>query len=112
MAIAETQNASSVSPFRLDGRVALVTGSSKGLGRSIAESLGAAGAKVAFNYCNNAKKAQDTFGQYVARGHQGTLVRADVSDPAGVSRLVDEVSSTLGPIDIVVCNATPDQPQK
>jgi 3-oxoacyl-[acyl-carrier protein] reductase len=106
------QSTPTTSPFRLDGRVALVTGSSKGLGRSIAESLGAAGAKVAFNYCNSAQKAQDTFDQYRAAGHQGALVRADVSDPAGVSRLVDEVKSTLGPIDILVCNATPDQPQR
>jgi 3-oxoacyl-[acyl-carrier protein] reductase len=112
MSAIATQSSSATSPFRLDGRVALVTGSSKGLGRSIAESLGAAGAKVAFNYCNNAKKAQETFDQYLARGHQGTLVRADVSDPAGVSGLVDEVRATLGPIDILVCNATPDQPQR
>lgn len=100
------------SPFRLDGRVALVTGSSRGLGRSIAEALGAAGAKVAFNYFNSDETARATFDAFRAQGHQGLLVRADVSDPADVRRLYAEVAGKLGPIDILVCNATPDQPQK
>ena len=68
MAASETET-TKASPFRLDGRVALVTGSSRGLGRSIAEALGAAGAKVAFNYCNNLRAAQATFDAYAAQGH-------------------------------------------
>ncbi len=111
MAVRENA-AANAAPFRLDGRVALVTGSSRGLGRSIAQGLGAAGAKVAFNYCHNAKVAQATFDAYTAQGHQGMLVRADVSHPADVRRLYAEVAARLGPIDILVCNATPDQPQK
>jgi 3-oxoacyl-[acyl-carrier protein] reductase len=112
MPLAESESPGLAAPFRLDGRVALVTGSSRGLGRGIAEALGAAGAKVAFNYCNSAGPAEAAFAEYTRCGYQGTLVRADVSDPAEVARMYDEIRAALGPIDILVCNATPDQPQK
>jgi 3-oxoacyl-[acyl-carrier protein] reductase len=100
------------SPFRLDGRVALVTGSSRGLGRGIADALGAAGARVALNYANDAASAERALAEFRARGHEGMLVRADVSSPAEVERLFGEVRRSLGPVDILVCNATPDQPQR
>ncbi|HZZ70874.1 MAG TPA: 3-oxoacyl-ACP reductase family protein [Pirellulales bacterium] len=100
------------SPFRLDGRVALVTGSSKGLGKAIAGGLGTAGAKVAFNYYNDESTARRALDQFRAAGGSGALFRADVSDPAQVLRLYDEIEEQLGPVDILVCNATPDQPQK
>ena len=112
MPAADPATLTSVSPFRLDGRVALVTGSSRGLGRAIAEGLGAAGAKVAFNYCNNATTAEAAFEAFQSRGGKGGLFRADVSDPEDVIRLYDEVRAKLGAIDILVCNATPDQPLK
>lgn len=101
-----------VPSFSLAGRVALVTGSSKGLGRSMAFGLGAAGAKVAFNYAHGQESAEAAFEEYRARGFEGALVRADVIDEKDVKRLVAEVKSKLGPIDIAVFNATPDQPQK
>ena len=99
-------------PFSLAGRVALVTGSSKGLGRSMATALGQAGAKVAFNYKNGQEKAEESFAEYQAAGHEGGLYRADVIDEGEVDQLVTAVERELGPIDIVVVNATPDQPQK
>ncbi len=98
--------------FSLNGHVALVTGSSKGLGKQIAMTLGEAGAKVCFNYANNREKAEATFQEFQAAGGEGMLVRADVTDPEQINKLVDEVETKLGEIDVLVLNATPDQPQK
>ena len=94
----------------LAGRVALVTGSSKGLGRAMALALGAAGAKVAVNYCNGKDKAEAAFADYTARGYAGGLFRADVTRESAVNKLVADIGRKLGPVDIVVVNATPDQP--
>ena len=98
--------------FSLAGRVALVTGSTTGLGRCMAKALGQAGAKVALNYANNAQRAQEAFAEFQAAGLQGALFQADVTDEAQVQRMVSEIRSTLGPVDIMVLNATCDQPQK
>ena len=98
--------------FLLNGHVALITGSSKGLGKQIAMTLGNAGAKVCFNYANNTEKAEATFQEFQEAGGEGILVRADVTDPDEIQNLVKEVESKLGEIDILVLNATPDQPQK
>jgi NAD(P)-dependent dehydrogenase (short-subunit alcohol dehydrogenase family) len=62
--------------FRLDGRVALVTGSSKGLGKAIAIGLGQAGAKVALNYFNNQNSAEQALAEFKAAGCEGALFRA------------------------------------
>lgn len=96
----------------LQGKVALVTGSTTGLGKAMAHGLAAAGAKVALNYANNAARAEAAFAEFEAAGHTGCLVQASVIDEADVNRLVAEVEQQLGPVDIVVANATPDQPQK
>lgn len=98
--------------FKLNNHVALVTGSSKGLGKQIAIELGKAGAKVCLNYANNVKKANETFNEFLAEGCEGMLVRADATDPIQVKQMVVEVEEKFGPIDILVINATPDQPQK
>jgi 3-oxoacyl-[acyl-carrier protein] reductase len=95
---------------RLDGRVALVTGSSTGLGRAIAFGLAEAGAKVAVNYARNEARAKAMFDQFRSAGHAGALIRADVTDAAEIQRLCDETCEKLGPIDIVVANATCEQP--
>ncbi|HLQ38051.1 MAG TPA: 3-oxoacyl-ACP reductase family protein [Planctomycetota bacterium] len=99
-------------PFSLKGRVALVTGSSKGLGKATAIALGRSGAKVALNYRNGKEQAEATFSEFKARGGQGALFRADVTDADSVAALAKEVESKLGPIDVLVVNATPAQPQK
>lgn len=98
--------------FQLANHVALVTGSSRGLGKGIAFALGAAGAKVAFNFRHNRAVAEAAFAEFQRAGGQGMLVQADASDEAEIRRMCEEVSQTLGTIDILVPNATPDQPQR
>ena len=99
-------------PFSLKGRVALVTGSSTGLGKSMAIALGQAGAKVAVNYHNNQARAEKAFAEFQAAGCEGMLVRGDVSSESDVPRLIAEIAASLGPVDILVVNATPDHPHK
>lgn len=99
-------------PFTLVGRTALVTGSSKGLGKAIALALGQAGAKVALNFANGQEAAEATFAEFTARGYEGLLVRADATNEKHVVKMCHAVANKLGPIDIVVVNATPAQPQK
>ena len=98
--------------FSLQNRVALVTGSSTGLGKAMARALGQAGAKVAINYQNHAARAAATFAEFQAENIQSMLVRGDVTDETEVARMVSEISAGLGPVDILVLNATPAQPQK
>jgi len=98
--------------FDLTGRVALVTGSSTGLGKAMAFHLARQGATVALNYARNAARAAETLAEFRAAGHVGDMFRADVADQSSVETLVKAIEKTLGPIDILVLNATPDQPQK
>jgi 3-oxoacyl-[acyl-carrier protein] reductase len=73
--------------------------------------LGLAGAKVAFNYLNNQASGEATFEEFKASGGQGMLIRGDASDEATVADMCSTIADQLGPIDILVPNATPDQPQ-
>lgn len=98
--------------FSLHGRVALVTGSTTGLGKAMAFALGSTGAQVALNYARNVERAEKTIAEFQSAGYHGQLFRASVTDEAEVERLVSDISNRLAPIDIVVVNATPDQPQK
>lgn len=97
-------------PFSLNGRVALVTGSTTGLGRAMALALHRAGARVALNYFRNTARAERAFAEFKSQGGDGILVRADVSAASEVESLVRQVTEQLGPIEILVLNATPDQP--
>lgn len=94
----------------LSNRVALVSGASRGLGAAIAKALGAHGARVAVNYFGSREGADRVVEQIRASGAQALAVRADVRDERDVRQMVAEVESRLGPIDILVCNATGPQP--
>ena len=97
--------------FSLSQKVALVTGSSRGLGRGVAMTLGQAGAKVALNYLNDRESAEKTLNELRDQNINTMLVRADASDPEQVSAMVGAVEEKFGSLDILVPNATPD-PQK
>lgn len=98
--------------FSLKGRVALVTGSSRGLGRAMAFALGRAGAKVAFNYHNSRETAERAFTDFQKEKLEGMLVQADVTNEDSVNHMAKQIADKLGPIDIIVLNATCDQPHK
>ncbi|MCA9147742.1 MAG: SDR family oxidoreductase [Planctomycetales bacterium] len=97
--------------FSLEGHVALVTGSSTGLGKGIARVLGAAGAKVVLNYANNVARAEQAREELAAEQIDCLLHRADVTNEGQIDEMFRAAESTYGPIDIIVVNATPDQPQ-
>ena len=100
------------SPFSLAGRVALVTGSTTGLGKATARCLGLAGAKVAVNHAHDTARARTAIDELRTAGVTAELFRADVTSAAEVDSLAAAIEHTLGPIDIVVVNATPPQPLK
>jgi 3-oxoacyl-[acyl-carrier protein] reductase len=98
--------------FSLQGRVAIVTGNSTGLGKAIGLSLGRAGAKVPVNFFNNEARATATLAEYEAAGISTCLAKSDVTSEAGVETLFAETERHLGPVDIIVPNATCEQPLK
>jgi 3-oxoacyl-[acyl-carrier protein] reductase len=93
-----------ISP-NLKDKVALVTGGSRGIGAAICVALGEAGASVAVNYRERADAADALVADLNKAGHRAIAVAADVSQAADVARLVERVTSSLGPIDILVNNA-------
>jgi 3-oxoacyl-[acyl-carrier protein] reductase len=99
-------------PFSLERHVVIVTGSTTGLGKSIAMTLGKAGAKVALNYLNNNARGERVLAEFKQSGIRCILVKADVITEEGVDQLFRETETKLGPPDIIVVNATPEQPLK
>jgi 3-oxoacyl-[acyl-carrier protein] reductase len=89
----------------LDGRVALVTGGSRGIGRAIALGLAETGADVAVNYRTRSEDAAAVVRQVEALGRRAIAVGADVSREPDVERLFAEITAALGPIDVLVSNA-------
>jgi 3-oxoacyl-[acyl-carrier protein] reductase len=96
----------------LKGRIALVTGSSRGIGRAIAVALAEAGADIALNFRSRAKDAQAAESEILGLGRRCVAIQTDVSDAADVVRLVAEAEEFLGPIDILVNNAGISRPQR
>lgn len=89
----------------LSGRVAIVTGGSRGIGRATAERLAASGATVVVNYRGNAAAAEATVAAITAAGGKALAVQGDVSQPADVEHLVKTALEQFGRIDILVNNA-------
>ena len=89
----------------MEGRVALVTGGSRGIGRAICVELARNGARVAVNYAGSSQAAQETAELCRALGVEAESFQADVSDPAACEALVSAVKERFGQIDILVNNA-------
>lgn len=89
----------------VDGRVALVTGASRGLGRSMAIHLASAGHSVVVNYASNQSAADEVVEKIQSDGGQALAVKADVSDPEQVDQLFAAAEEAFGPVGILVNNA-------
>jgi 3-oxoacyl-[acyl-carrier protein] reductase len=89
----------------LTGKVALVTGGSRGVGAAVARRFAEAGADVAFSYVNSTEKANALVDDLKALGVRATAYRADHADDAGVARLVNDVAADFGRLDVLVNNA-------
>ena len=90
---------------KLNGKVAVITGASKGIGASIAEHLAAAGASVVVNYASSKAGAEAVASRIAAKGGKAIVVRADVSQLTGIQRLFEETRDFYGQLDILVNNA-------
>ncbi len=90
---------------RFEGKVALITGSGRGIGKAIALRLAAEGADVVINYFRNRAPAEETRAEVEALGRRALLVKADVGQPNDLERLVDQTAEALGGPDILVHNA-------
>jgi len=91
--------------FDLTGKVAIVTGGSRGIGRAVSEMLARSGAHVVVNYAGNEAAARETVESIVAAGGKADAKQFDVSDAAAVDAAISEVHKRLGRLDILVNNA-------
>lgn len=89
----------------LEGKVAMVTGASRGIGRAVALKLAGEGANVAFTYVNNKEKAEETLADLLALGVRAKVYRCDGSDFEATQKCVAQVAQDFGRIDILVNNA-------
>ncbi len=94
----------------LNGKHALITGGSRGIGRGVALKLAESGVKVAIHYYQNEAAAKDTLAEVRKRGSDGVLVQSDVMQPEQIRSMFRKVQSDFGTIDIFVSNARPEIP--
>jgi 3-oxoacyl-[acyl-carrier protein] reductase len=94
-----------MTPMRLQGQVALVTGGSRGIGRAIVKAFAAEGAKVAIVYRGNKEAADSLVQEVIQAGGTALALQGDVTDGAAAQRCVEQVESQLGPVDVLVNNA-------
>ncbi|ERF68104.1 Versicolorin reductase [Endocarpon pusillum Z07020] len=92
-------------PYRLDGKVALVTGSGRGIGAAMAVELGRCGAKVAINYANSRESAEKVVDEIKGLGSDAAAFQADVRQVAQTTKLMDDVVKHFGGLDIVCSNS-------
>lgn len=88
-----------------EGRTALVTGGSRGIGRAVCVRLAEAGAAVAVNYAADETAARETLAAVESAGGRGVAVQGDVADAGRVAAMAAEAEAALGPIDLLVANA-------
>src|SRR6266496_5143513 len=105
MILPEQPRGYSMSSMSMTGQTALVTGSSRGLGRAIALRLARDGAAVCVNYVARVREAQAVVDEIRASGARAIAVRADIGDPAQVQELVHRTAVELGPVSVLVNNA-------
>ena len=97
---------------KLEGKVALVTGGSRGIGAGIAKHLAAAGAKVAITYTKGADAAASVVKQIESAGGEAIAIQADAADAKAVQSAVQQAVKTLGKLDVLVNNAGTAIPKK
>ena len=92
----------------LEGKYALITGSSRGIGKGIALALAESGVKVAVHYFQNEGAAKETLEQVRKHGSDGFLVQADVTRPDQIAEMFSRVKAGFGQLDIFISNARPE----
>ena len=91
--------------MKLEGKKALVTGASRGIGRAIALALAAEGADIAVNYAGNQAAAEAVAAEIEAMGRKALIIQADISSNEAATAMVEHVAKELGRVDILVNNA-------
>ena len=91
--------------MKLQGKVAIVTGAGRGIGRGIAEILAEEGADVAVNYIEEPEKAEEVARYVCSKGRRAITVQADVANRRQSEAMVEKVWNELGPVDVLVNNA-------
>jgi tetrahydroxynaphthalene reductase len=98
-----------ISPLPLEGKVALITGSSRGLGKETALELASRGADLVVNYVSSSSPAAELVSTIQSMGRKAIAIQADVSNPSDIHRLFEEAHAHFGHIDIVYSNSGIEQ---